>query len=130
MEYYDMAQQWGFDGGPECLCMHVIFRDGDDYFSAKLPERATRPEDLPVVDRSNLEKIPREHIWPIFEGDFITCPEHESPGVYIKRPRLTGYRGSDSLSSYLLGEARICQILMEKPHENIARYLGCLVKAG
>ena len=130
MEYHDMAQRWGFDGGPKFLCTHVIFRDGDDYFSAKLPERITRPEDLPIVDRSSLEKIPREHIWPLFEDNFTICPKPKSPGVYIKQPRLTGYRGSDSLSLYLLEEARICQILIENPHKNIARYLGCVVKAG
>jgi hypothetical protein len=37
-----------------------------------------------------------------------------TPNHYIKQPRLTGYDGSESLSLYLLQEARICQILMQK----------------
>lgn len=125
-----MAQRWGFDGGPKFLYTYVIFRDGDDYFSIELSERVTRPEDLPVVDQSCVEKIPREHIWPLHEDHFTICPDPESPDVYIKQPRLTGYRGSDSLSLYLLEETRTCQVLMGNPHRNIARYLGCVVKAG
>lgn len=125
-----MAQRWCFDGGPKFLCTHVIFRDGDDYFSIELPERVTRPEDLPVVDRNSLEKIPREHIWPLYEDHLTICPDPEGSDVYIKQPRLTGYKGSDSLSLYLLEEARTCQVLMENSHKNIARYLGCVVKAG
>ena len=130
LKYHDMAQRWGFDGGPKFLYTYVIFLDGNDYFSTELPERVMRPEDLPIVNRNSLEKIPREHMWPLYEGHFTMCPDLESPDVYIKQPRLTGYKGSDSLSLYLLEEARTCQVLMENPHKNIARYLGCVVKAG
>jgi serine/threonine protein kinase len=83
-----------------------------------------------VIDPSRLQKIPREHIWPRLEDKLTICPEPERPDVYIKQPRLTAYDGSASLSLYLLEEARICQLLMQKPHKNVARYLGCVVKAG
>ncbi|KAF9883276.1 hypothetical protein FE257_003796 [Aspergillus nanangensis] len=130
MEYHDMVQRWNFDDGPKFLGTHVIYREGDDYFSTELPGRFTQPEDLPIVDRNTLQKIPREHIWPLFEDSLTICPEPENPRVHVKQPRLTGYSGSKSLSSYLLGEAQICQILVKKPHRNIARYSGCAVKNG
>lgn len=127
-----MVQRWEFEGGPKFLYTHVIFRDGDDYFSVQLPERIARshPEDLPVIERSRLQKIPQEHIRPLLDPKLTICPNPERPDVYIKQPRLTGYDGKASLSLYLLQEAQICETLMENPHENVARYLGCVVKAG
>jgi serine/threonine protein kinase len=127
MHYHSMTERWEFDGDPKFLYLNVIFQDGDDYFSAQLSEPVGCPEDL---DQSRLEKIPREHIWPLVEDNLTRCLDFENPDVYIKRPRLTGYDGSASLSLYLLQEARTCEILMSNPHENVARYLGCVVKAG
>jgi serine/threonine protein kinase len=134
MEYHAMGQCWEFEGDPDegeprFLYTRVVFWDGDDYFSAELPEYISRLKDLPIIDKSYLRKIPREHIWPRLEDKLTICPEPKRPDVYIKQPRLPAYDGSASLSSYLLEEARICQLLMEKPHKNVARYLGCVVKA-
>lgn len=129
-----MGQCWRFVGDlnqaqPEFEYTRVIFRDGDDYFSVELAEYIPRLTDLPVIDPSRLQKIPREHIWPRLDNKLTICPKPERPDVYIKQPRLAAYDGSASLSSYLLDEARICQLLIEKPHKNVARYLGCVVKA-
>ncbi|CAG8947298.1 unnamed protein product [Penicillium salamii] len=130
MEFHSMTERWAFDEDPKFLYMHVIFRDGDDYFSAQLPERVVRPEDISIIDRSCLQKIPQNHIWPLQEDKLTVCPDPERSDVYIKQPRLTGYDGSASLGLYLLQEAHICQGLLENTHENVARYLGCVVKDG
>jgi serine/threonine protein kinase len=132
MKYYDMAEIWEFGGGdPEFLYTNVIFRDGDDYFWSQQPKRDHLLEDDPAnIDQSLFQKIPPEHIWPRLEDkDKLTiCQNPHSPDVYIKQPQLTRYNESESLSKYLLQEAHICQFLMEHPHENVARYLGCVVK--
>jgi serine/threonine protein kinase len=130
MHYYDMAETWEFNGGPKLLYTQVIFQDGDKYFSAQLPEQIACPDDIPPIAESCLKEIPIEHIWPPLEDGLSICHDAEKPGVYIKQPQLTGYDGSDSLSLYLLQEARICQILIQNEHQNIARYLGCVVKGG
>ena len=124
-----MAENWEFGAHPKFLHTLVIFRHNDEYFSAELSERVLCPEDLPIIDRSRLQKIPQEHIWPRLEDKLTICQNYENSDVYIKQPRLTGYDGSASLSKYLLQEAYICEFLMDHPHENIARYLGCVVKA-
>lgn len=132
MRFYDKAERWQFGSDPKFLYTHVIYRnDSDEYFSVELSERALYPEDLPVVDYSRLKKIPPEHIWARLEEDhkFTICPNPESPDVYIKRPRLTGYDGSASLGENMLREAHTCEVLMRHPHGNVARYLGCVVKA-
>lgn len=132
MKFYAKAETWEFGGGdPTFIHTNVIFQDGDNYFWSQLPKREHLLDDPASIDRSLLQQIPAEHIWPLFDEDQLTiCQNPDIPGVYIKQPRLTGYRGSASLSEYLLQEAHICQFLMKHPHENVARYLGCVVKAG
>ncbi|KAJ5346143.1 hypothetical protein N7452_004147 [Penicillium brevicompactum] len=130
MHYYDMAETWEFSGGPKLLYTQVIFQDGDKYFSAQLPEMIACPDDIPPTAKNSLKEIPVEHIWPPLEDGLSICHDAEKPGVYIKRPQLTSYDGSESLSLYMLHEARICEILMQNEHQSIARYLGCLVKGG
>lgn len=125
-----MAETWEFTGGPKLLYTLVIFQEGDKYFSSKLFEQFARPENLSSIKRDSLEEIPVEHIWPPLEDGLSICDEPEKPNVYIKRPRLTGYDGSASLSSFLLQEARICEILLRNEHPNIARYLGCVTNDG
>ena len=49
----------------------------------------------------------------------------------MKRPNLLYYdspKDSTELSSLLLHEAEVCEILRASPHQNIAQYLGCIVK--
>ncbi|OQD72431.1 hypothetical protein PENDEC_c021G04853 [Penicillium decumbens] len=103
-----MREHWDFSDGPDdpkFMYTHVIFRDDDDYFSAELPEFFRSPGEFPIMDRSSLQKIPEEHIFPLFEDKLTICPDPERPDVYIKQPRLTGYDGSASLSLYMLQEA-------------------------
>ncbi|KAJ5153751.1 uncharacterized protein N7500_009190 [Penicillium coprophilum] len=132
MKFHSMAEWWSFDDGPQFLYTQVIYHDGNHYFSAKTPERVTNPEDIPVLDQepTSFEKIPNEHIWPLYESHLTICPNPDRPDVYVKQPRLTSYTGSDELGLYLVQEARICQTLIENPHQNLARYLGCVVEAG
>jgi serine/threonine protein kinase len=130
MKLYDKTEIWEFgDGDPKFLHTNVIFQDGDKYFWSQPPKRGYLLKDPTSIDRSLLQEIPPEHIWPLFEDKLTICQNPDSPDVYIKQPRLTGYNGSASLGEYLLQEAHTCQFLMKHPHENVARYLGCVVKA-
>ncbi|KAJ5442177.1 hypothetical protein N7445_005184 [Penicillium cf. griseofulvum] len=129
MKLFDKAETWEFgDGASEFLHTNVIFQDGDSYFWAELPKRDHLIKDT-SIDRSLLQEIPPDHIWPLFEDEFTICQNHDSSDVYIKQPQLTGYNGSASLSKYLLQEAHICQFLIKHPHKTLARYLGCVVKS-
>lgn len=128
-----MAERWAFNastGSPTFLYTHVILEEGDDYYSAQLPERVEGPDNLPTIDQFRMQRIPREHIYPPLDKNFTICSDPQRKNVYIKRPRLTGYNGSPSLGLYMLQEARIGEILIKSPHENVAPYLGCVVTAG
>ena len=129
MEFHSMTLRFDLEGDPKFLYTHVILCDGDDFYSSQLPERIIRPENIPDIgDHRTLEKIPPEHLWPKVENRITICPNPEDPNIYIKRPRLTGYDGTAKLSSWLLQEARICELLIDNIHKNVTRYFGCTVK--
>jgi hypothetical protein len=85
MKVYDKAETWEFGGGnPEFLHTNVIFQDSDNYFWTQLPKRGYLLKDPTSIDRSLLQDIPPEHIWPLFEDKFTICQNPNSPDVYIK----------------------------------------------
>ncbi|ELR06918.1 hypothetical protein VC83_05926 [Pseudogymnoascus destructans] len=130
MEVAKSAQQWSFDTDPpEFLCTQIVFEDGGDYFICQSKER--QPElDTQSLNALSPRKILKEHIWPLHEGDVTVCDNPTSPDIYVKKPRLTAYDGTPSLAHLVLQEARVCEILMQNPHPNIARYLGCYMQEG
>lgn len=67
-----------------------------------------------------------------FLEEFTLAPNPIPVDTYVKRPSLISYdeKDSTSISELMLEEARICEILREHPHPNIAQYLGCLVENG
>jgi serine/threonine protein kinase len=108
----------------------LILREGDQYYYAITSRRypATSKPDLHELD---LIPIPTSQIWPPFPRQFVRAPEPLPQDVYMKRPSLLHYgdtEASTELSSLLLNEATVCEILREFPHPNIAQYLGCMVE--
>lgn len=87
------------------------------------------------VDLVKLNPIPilASQIWPSFPTHFSRAPEPLPQNCYVKRPGLLYYSGTETstdLSSLLLKEAHVCEILRAYPHPNIAQYLGCIVENG
>ena len=108
----------------------MILREGDRYYYAITSRRypANSQVDLLELD---LVPIPTSQIWPPFPRQFTRAPEPLPQDCYIKRPSLLYYgdtKASTELSSLLLNEAEVCEILRAFPHPNIARYLGCIVE--
>ncbi|KAI9781240.1 MAG: hypothetical protein M1816_002423 [Peltula sp. TS41687] len=102
----------------------VILKDEDQYFYAITKSRK--------VDPSALDPVPirTSRIWPSFRKGLTRAPEPLPTGCYVKRPNLLDYgdtEASSNISSLILHEAWICEILRHHPHPNIARYLGCAV---
>ncbi|KAJ5565746.1 hypothetical protein N7535_007384 [Penicillium sp. DV-2018c] len=129
-----MQQQFDSSPEPKFLYTHVILQDiklKNHYYSVKFPKRQLSGEDVAnTCNDPNHKRIPPEHIWPKIENNLTICPDPSSPDIYIKRPRFTDYSGPDSLSKWLLQEARICELLINKSHPNVAQYFGCVVEDG
>ena len=122
-----MNERWSFSGKEvKFNCTVAIFKQGDEYFLASSKDRQHEV----VLDALNPTKIPEEDISPLYESSLTEFKNTEGYDVFVKRPRLTGYNGSDSISRTLLAEAQICERLLASPHENIARYHGCITQNG
>jgi serine/threonine protein kinase len=110
----------------------IILREADQYYSAITNRRypansKADPRELDPVP------IPAEHIWPPFPIHLTRAPEPLPQDCYVKRPSLLHYGDTETstgLSSLLVNEAEVYEILKASPHPNIARYLGCIVKNG
>lgn len=104
----------------------VILKEGDQFFYATTKSRK--------VDVSTLDPkpIPTSQIFPLFRDGLAKAPEPLPIDCYVKRPNLLNYgdtEASSNISSLILHEVEICEILRQRPHQNIARYLGCTVDA-
>ncbi|KEY63873.1 hypothetical protein S7711_10118 [Stachybotrys chartarum IBT 7711] len=126
MELYGTTERWDFTNGPEFLYSQIIFRSGTQFFWARSKHRGSKaPTDVEIDPR----KIPPEHIFPLAEEVLFEASEFDD-ALYIKRPRLTGYDGNSLISSGLLQEVRVCEIIRQHPHPHIAKYHGCIVQNG
>jgi len=110
----------------------IILREGDQYYYAIARRRYFAGS---KVDPLELDPvlIPASHIWPLFPRHFTRAPEPLPQDCYVKRPSLLYYGDTEvstDLSSLLLNEAEVCEILRASPHPNIAQYLGCIVEDG
>ena len=109
----------------------IILREGNQYYYAITSRRypATSKVDLHEL---NPVPIPASQIWPSFSAQFGRAPEPLPQDCFVKRPSLLDYGENEAsngyVSSLLLHEAEVCEILRASPHPNIAQYLGCLVE--
>jgi serine/threonine protein kinase len=80
----------------------------------------------------DLIPIPGEAIWPEFPSS-LTSTTDTSDRHYLKRASLLCYEADgdqNEIPELVLKEAHICEILLNNPHPNIAKYWGCRVIDG
>lgn len=104
----------------------LILKQGDQYFYATTKSRNVNQS----TDRLDPLPIPTSKMWPSSPEGLTRAPEPLPTDCFVKRPSLLDYgdtEASSNISSLILHEADICEILRLHPHPNIARYLGCVV---
>ena len=109
----------------------VILRDKEkgSYFHSETKNRLY--PSVPI-DINKLRPIPIPDFWPPFDRSLTRAPDPLPGNHYIKRPSLLDYKDEhvQHLSTQILDEAKVCEILRNHPHPNIAEYLGCVEKNG
>ncbi|OBT69956.1 hypothetical protein VE03_00497 [Pseudogymnoascus sp. 23342-1-I1] len=111
----------------------IILRDASSQYFYALSEH--RYSSASEIDPADLEliPIPSSQIWPPFPENYTRAPEPLPRDCYVKRPSLLLYGDTDAssrVSTLILDEARVCEVLRGNPHPNIARCLGCTVDGG
>jgi serine/threonine protein kinase len=110
----------------------VVLKGDSQYFYAISNRRYRHVSEIDPFTL-DLTPIHGSQVWPVFPANFTRAPEPLPQNCYIKRPTLLYYgdtKASTEISTVLLHEAQICEILKKSPHPSIAKYLGCLVDDG
>ncbi|PXF39769.1 Serine/threonine-protein kinase shk2 [Gracilariopsis chorda] len=115
----------------------VLYTDQEKVFVTTIPRRVY-DSDLQslYLHALNGREIDRNDIYPRFDVDsFTNVSVSPRDKVYIKRPNVMMYTCEESeedtqLWKVMREEAKVCEILRQSPHPNIAKYLGCEVKDG
>ncbi|EED11921.1 conserved hypothetical protein [Talaromyces stipitatus ATCC 10500] len=107
----------------------LILEENGKYFHAEIKHRLSPSL---VIDVDTLRPVPIRDFWPPFDRSLTRVPNTLSKDYYIKRPTLLYYKDDQAqdLSTQILDEANVCEILRNNPHPNIAEYLGCIEENG
>jgi serine/threonine protein kinase len=130
MEVLEQSELWEeVDGDLKFHHTRIVLRRGDDYFYARHNRRMIRIAQI-NPDVLEMRPIPAMCLWPPYSNDLTRAPDRLPVDCYIKRPQMIQYDEDHAsrIPDLFLAEARICEILRNHPHPNIARYLGCLVR--
>lgn len=134
MEIYQNSEAFAEkDGDLEFAFTKLILRGpNDEFFYAKTTDRtgASSPVD---ISQLQLTPIPHDNVWPLYSSELSLSPNPPPPNSYVKEPSLIDYgdtAASLQLSSHILHEAKICELLKGHTHPNVATYLGCIVRDG
>ncbi|KAF2176495.1 serine/threonine-protein kinase-like protein [Zopfia rhizophila CBS 207.26] len=98
------------------------------YFGkAELRKFDLTPKDI----RKSLKLLPDNDVYPKAPSNITTWAIPTSSNVFVKGPKLhLDFLGTGQLPKLVLQEVEITELLMRKPHPNIIRYHGCLIRRG
>ncbi|KAI5867860.1 serine/threonine kinase [Durotheca rogersii] len=132
MEIYQRSEAFvEKDGDLEFAFTKLILRGpNNEFFYTTTTDRigASSPVD---ISQLQISPIPSDSIWPHYAPGLSLSPDPPPPNSYVKEPSLIDYGDTTTslqLSSQILHEAKICELLKGHAHPNIATYIGCIVE--
>ena len=108
----------------------IILQDDIQYYYASTKDRILNKSEIDPLTLDSVP-IPNSQIWPEFPSGLIQAPQPPPQDYYIKTPSLLDYdpiKSETAITTIVLQEAEVCEILQKSPHPNIAKYFGCLVE--
>lgn len=113
----------------------VVYQQGNDIYHALSTARSSALVEPITEHLTDKRLIPIAAYCPLFSSALTRAPEPLPRNTYVKRPSLISYdrfqQGPlpNGIADDILAEVRICEILQQSPHPNIARYIGCQLSA-
>ena len=118
------------DGKLEFYRNTLILKKGDVFYYAFTYVRRQLIRKI-KIDELDVHPIPIDTICPPYSLDLTLAPDPLPQNCYVKGPRYIEYKPDAPVGrrpcDRLMKEIRICEILKEHPHPNIAQYMGCTV---
>lgn len=129
---YETGELWDIaDGDLVYGYTKVILKKGDDFYHARTFERLGSAIN---VDKLKPILIPNQEIMPPYSTALTRAPTPLPGKCYVKYSSLLNYDSDLPVgrrpADLVLAEAKICEILRQFPHPNIAYYIGCLSLGG
>ncbi|OHF04173.1 serine/threonine-protein kinase [Colletotrichum orchidophilum] len=109
----------------------IIFKSGEEIYHAAVPSSEPISSELSETQLINKLLIPTAAYKPPFSRTFTRAPDPLPSNTYIKTPSLLSYDQvhngpqPNQIANDVLNEVRICELLKESPHPNLAKYVGC-----
>lgn len=106
------------------------FVGGRAYY-AKIEQPAASIDEGSILE--NLLPMPEENIFPRCPPEFLRAPVFNAERHYLKSPSFEAddaEAGQTLVADCVLAEATTYELLRNKPHDHIAKYLGCVVEDG
>jgi serine/threonine protein kinase len=131
MEITDISRTYReIDGQLKFYRNTVILQKDNVFFFAHTYDQF-QPQHKINIEELNIYPIPIEEIYPQFSANFTVAPHPIPQGFFVKQPDFLAYNPDAPVGrrpcDTLMEEIRICEILKDNPHPNIAQYLGCTV---
>ena len=113
----------------EGTCNVVVYTIDGEYYRAQNCEENVSNDGIDLLSLRG-DRIPIQHIRPIFPKRFTIAPQPLLTNLFVKKPQLATYDGRSSFTPArsLLEEARILEYFTKFPHPNIAKYHGCVLE--
>jgi len=132
MELIDLSREYReIDGQLKFHRNTLILQMANTFFYTYTYERVQRADKI-KFDELDVNPIPIEEIYPPFSSNFVLAPDPLPNDVYVKRSDLLSYTPGAPPGArpcdFIMEELRVCEILKQYPHPNIAEYLGCTVQ--
>jgi serine/threonine protein kinase len=114
----DSAQAWQND---EFGFLHIVWKEGDEYYHVRHPERSFDLESLPAPN-----PIPKLDLVGIWHAGLTEAPNPLPVDSYVKRPPLVVYNPGIAFGEEMIAEAEVFELLSRNPHQNVCVYHGCV----
>ena len=114
----------------------VVLEQDGAYYVARTPTHYPPNAKIDPSDLPHITIIPLEAYCPPFTSNLTEAPSPLPDDIYVKKPQLGPFAhlkpgvNDYRIASSVVAEARICEILRQHPHPNIAEYVGCQVENG
>ena len=118
------SEAWDFSGEPTFAFTAVCWKEGDDIYHARHPERK--------FDLGQLvgTRIPKSHLYTKVQPNYRRAMDPLPTDSYIKRPPPLEYnQHKPEFGNNMLTEITACEVIQAHPHPNLAEYRGCICEA-
>ncbi|KAJ5159178.1 uncharacterized protein N7500_008829 [Penicillium coprophilum] len=125
--FEDINGSFGFAG------TLLVYRMNGQLYHGMLKARSYPSTMVNPADLTNIIQIPFSAYSPLYAMELTRAHDPLPKDTHVKRPQLNSYDQisqsphPNAIAESMLAEAKVCELFLQHPHPNIAKYHGCQV---